>query len=393
MKRPPLEVATILRAVRDSFVQKNRAWLQWSHLKVMSAIARCRTAELGGHRDKCPRCGHSAISYNSCRNRHCMKCQSAARQGWLERRQAELLPTTYSHVVFTLPHALSALVLQNKRLLYDLLFRASAEALLEVAANPRHLGAQIGFFGVLHTWGQNLLAHFHVHYVIPTGGLSPDRARWIPSDPSFFLPKDVLSVVFRGKFVDGLERLFKRHNLTLAGSLQPLSNEKLFRAFVRSLHRHRWIVYIKPPFGGPHHVLHYLARYTHRVAISNRRLIRFENNQVTFRWRDYAHGNKKRKLTLSAEEFLRRFLLHVLPGNFVRIRFFGFLANRHRAELLPLCRTLLHESKSVVQSKPDPVERPLFRCPRCATPMVLVERMTALALHLANNRSVHVDSS
>ena len=199
--------------------------------------------------------------------------------------------------------------------------------------------------------------------------------------------------MFRGKFVDGLEAAFKRHKLTLAGSLKPLANEKLFRTFVRSLHRHHWIVHVKPPFGGPHHVLRYLARYTHRVAISNRRLIGFANNQVTFRWRDYAHGNKKRKLTLSAEEFLRRFLLHVLPDNFVRIRCFGFLANCQRAELLPLCRTLLHESKSVVHNKPDPVESPFFRCPRCATPMILVEKMTALALHLAINRSTHVDSS
>ena len=394
MKRPPLEVATVVRAVRDRFVQKNRAWLQWSHLKVMGAIARCRTAELGGHRDECPSCGHRAISYNSCRNRHCTKCQSASRQRWLENRKTELLPTGYFHVVFTLPHALSTLALQNKRRIYDLLFRASAEALLEVAANPRHLGAHVGFLGVLHSWGQNLLHHPHIHYVIPAGGLSPDRSRWLHSRPNFFLPKYVLRRVFRGKFVDGLESLFLQHKLTLTGSLQLMANnEKVFRSFLRAIHRHHWVVYLKPPFGGPDHVLRYLARYTHRVAISNHRLLRFENNQVTFRWRDYAHGNKKRIMTLSAEEFLRRFLLHVLPTSFVRIRFFGFLANCRRAELLPLCRGLLQQVKPLASTKPAPAEHPLFRCPRCSTPMVIIERLTALALHLAANRSVPVDSS
>jgi len=274
MNRPPFEVATIVRAVCDRFVQKNRAWLQWSHLKVMGAIARCRTAELGGHRDECPRCGHRAISYNSCRNRHCSKCQSAARQCWLENRKTELLPTGYFHVVFTLPHALSTLALQNKRRIYDLLFRTSAQTLLEVAADPRHLGAHIGFFGVLHSWGQNLLHHPHIHYVIPAGGLSPDHSRWVHSRPHFFLPKDELSGVFRGKFVDGLESLFAQQKLTLAGSLQLMANnEKVFRSFLRAIHRHQWVVYLKPPFGGPDHVLRFLARYTHRVSTPNRNVL------------------------------------------------------------------------------------------------------------------------
>jgi hypothetical protein len=297
-------------------------------------------------------------------------------------------------VVFTLPHALSTLALQNKRRIYDLLFRASAETLLEVAADPQHLGARIGFFGVLHSWGQNLLHHPHIHYVIPAGGLSPDCSRWIHSRPNFFLPKDVLSRVFRGKFVDGLEKLFARQKLTLAGSLQLMANnEKVFRSFLRAIHCHQWVVYLKPPFGGPDHVLRYLARYTHRVAISNHRLLRFEDDQVTFRWRDYAHGNKKRIMTISAEEFLRRFLLHVLPEGFVRIRFFGFLANCRRAELLPLCQNLLQPVEPALSTKPTPVERPLFRCPRCFTPMVVIERMTALTLYLANTRRVSVDSS
>src|SRR5207253_5819536 len=241
----------------------------------------------------------------------------------------------------TLPHQLSPLALQNKKVLYDLLFRASAETLLQVAADPKHLGAEIGFLSVLHTCGQNLLHHPHLHCVIPAGGISPDRTRWIHPRYPFFLPVHVLSRVFRGKFVAGLKRRFQQHQLTFAGSLQPLAHEKAFHSFLRPLFRQDWVVYAKPPFGGPHHVLGYLARYTHRVAITNHRLVAFEHDQLTFRWKDYAHGNKKRMMTLGAQEFLRRFLLHVLPRGFVRIRSFGFLANRHRATLLSLCQRLL----------------------------------------------------
>ncbi len=344
MSRPPFEVADIVRAAGDTFRDKNRSWLTGLHRKVLSAIEQCRTAALGGHKDRCPRCAYQAISYNSCGNRHCPKCQTNARDRWLAARQRELLPVPYVHVVFTLPHQLASLTLYNKRLMYSLLFRASAATLLEVAADPRHLGADIGFLTVLHTWGQNLLAHPHVHCVIPAGGVSPDRRHWVHPRYRFFLPVRVLSRVFRGKFVAGLQHSFRNGERRFPDALQSLAHEKVFRSFLRTLFRHQWVVYAKPPFGGPQHVLHYLARYTHRVAISNHRLVSFADGQVTFRWRDYAHGKKNRLMTLSSEEFLRRFLLHTLPRGFVRIRFFGFLAHRRRAELLPLCRRLLEDT-------------------------------------------------
>ena len=380
MSRPPLEVADIIRAHGNRFIENNRSWLHWKHLKVLRAIARCRTSALGGHRDQCPRCGYQAISYNSCRNRHCPKCQTAARDKWLAARQQELLPVGYFHVVFTIPQEISLLALQNKKAAYGLLFRASAEALLQVAADPKHLGAEIGFLSVLHTWGQNLLHHPHVHCVIPAGGLSPDHSHWIHTRSGFFLPVRVLSRVFRGKFVACLKRLFRQRQLVLAGKLKPLDNPKAFGSFLRLLFRKDWVVYAKAPFGGPDHVLHYLARYTHRVAISNHRLIGFANDQVTFRWKDYAHGNKKRKMTVAANEFLRRFLLHVLPRGFVRIRFFGFFANRCRPTLLPLCQQLLaqvHRSRDASPASPPPI---CWSCPKCATPMVLIERFSSAAL-------------
>ncbi len=276
------------------------------------------------------------------------------------------------------------------------MFRASAETLLEVARDPAHLGADIGFLSVLHTWGQNLLAHPHVHCVIPAGGLSLDGTRWIHPRYPFFLPVHVLSRVFRGKFVAGLKRRFQQHQLTFAGSLKPLENQKAFHSFLRPLFRQNWVVYAKPPFGGPHHVLGYLARYTHRVAITNHRLVAFDGNQVVFRWKDYAHGNKKRKMTLDSQEFLRRFLLHVLPRGFVRIRFFGFLANRRRATLLPLCQRLLadqslpHPPAATTSSLTQPT---CFRCPKCSTPMVIVERLSALMASQLSTWSALLDSS
>jgi hypothetical protein len=395
MTRPLLEVADIVRAQGNRFIEKHCRWIHWAHRKVLHAIARCRTAALGGHRDQCPRCGYRTISFNSCRNRHCPKCQSGARDKWIAARQNELLAVAYVHVVFTLPHQLCQLALQNKRIIYDLLFRASAETLLEVAADSKHLGAQIGFLSVLHTWGQNLLLHPHVHCVIPAGGLSPDQIRWIHPRYPFFLPVHVLGRVFRGKFVAALKRQFQGQ-LTLAGSLQPLQNEKAFRSFLRPLFRQNWVVYSKPPFGGPHHVLGYLARYTHRVAITNHRLVAFQNDQVTFRWKDYAHGNKKRKMTLSAEEFLRRFLLHVLPRGFVRIRFFGFLANRSRTTLLPRCQRLLldnprpHAPAVITFSPAQPA---CFRCPKCATPMLLVEKLSTWSISQLTLLRPALDSS
>jgi hypothetical protein len=376
--RPPFEVADIVRAAGQRFIDKNRSWLTGLHRKVLFAIECCRTAALGGHKDRCARCGYKAISYNSCRNRHCPKCQTNAREKWLTARQGELLEVPYVHVVFTLPHELASLAYYNKKTIYSLLFRASAATLLEVAADPKHLGAEIGFLSVLHTWGQNLLHHPHVHCVIPAGGLSPDHQRWVRTRYAFFLPVKVLSRVFRGKFVGGLKQLFRDGELRLPGPLKPLAREKAFRSFLRSLFRQHWVVYAKPPFGGPHHVLQYLARYTHRVAISNHRLVNFADGKVTFRWNDYAHGRKKRLMTLSMEEFLRRFLLHWLPRGFVRIRFFGFLANRRRAKLLPVCRQLLAMDPTPPRSAESSVARQAaWLCPHCGGPMAVVERLTA----------------
>jgi hypothetical protein len=396
MNRPPLEVADIVRAQGNRFIENHCRWIHWTHRKVLRAIARCRTAALGGHRDQCPRCGYRAISYNSCRNRHCPKCQCGARDRWVTARQHELLSVAYVHVVFTLPHQLSHLALQNKQVLYDLLFRASAETLQEVARDPRHLGAEIGFLSVLHTWGQNLLHHPHVHCLIPAGGLSSEGKQWIHPRYPFFLPVGVLSRVFRGKFVAGLQRRFRQRQLTFAGTLKPLESEPAFRSFLRPLFRHNWVVYAKPPFGGPHHVLGYLARYTHRVAITNHRLVAFEQDQVTFRWKDYADGNKKRTMTLSSQEFLRRFLLHVLPRGFVRIRSFGFLGNRHRAKLLPHCqRLLLHHPKphALARTHSAIAQPACFRCPKCATPMLILERLSSWAVSQLTIRSPTLDSS
>jgi Putative transposase/Transposase zinc-binding domain len=394
VSRPPFEVADIIRAAADNFIEK-RSWFGL-HRKVLSAIMRCRTAALGGHRDRCSRCGHQAISYNSCRNRHCPKCQSNARDKWLAARQQELLEAPYTHVVFTLPHQLAALTFSNKeQQLYGLLFRASAATLLEVAADPKHLGAEIGFLSVLHTWGQNLLHHPHIHCVIPAGGLSPDHRRWVYPRYPFFLPVKVLSRVFRGKFLAGLKRLHQSGELCLGGAWKPFTQKQPFRQFLRTLHRQDWVVYAKPPFGGPQHVLHYLARYTHRVAISNHRIVNVAEGKVTFRWKDYAAKSKQRLMTVTADEFLRRFLLHTLPRGFVRIRFFGFLANRRRGVLLPVCRHLLEQARR--SDAPVTVTMPcdaagIRACPQCGGPMILIERLTALQL-AAESRSSLADTS
>ena len=377
MSRPTLEVADIIRAAGDSFIERNREHLAWPQLKVLRAIRDCRTAALGGHVDRCSRCGHQAISYNSCRNRHCPKCQTAAREQWLAERSQDLLAVPYSHVVFTIPHDLSALALQNKKVLYDVLFQASAQTLIDVAVDPKYLGARIGFLSVLHTWGQNLQHHPHVHCVVAAGGVAADGSRWVPARSGFFLPVRVLSKVFRGKFVAALKRRFRAGKLAFHGSLRSLADHKLFNKFVRQLFRQKWVVYAKRPFGGPEHVLQYLARYTHRVAISNHRLVAFDNGMVTFRWRDYAHRNEKRRMTLSADEFLRRFLLHVLPRGFTRIRHFGFLANRHRATFVPLCRQLLNEMPVAFDNSTPSETARTWACPKCAAPMILVEKLTS----------------
>ena len=386
MNRPPLEVADIVRAAGEAFIERNCHWLRWKHVKVLRAIQRCRTAALGGHLDECMRCGHRApISYNSCRDRHCPKCQTTARDRWIAARRQELLPTRYLHVVFTLPHRLVPLLLQNKKILYDLLFRSSAESLLEVAGNPRRLGAEIGFFSVLHTWSQKLTAHPHVHCVVPAGGLSPDHARWMRSRDNYFLPKEVLQEVFRGKFVNALKEAFRNGQLHFHGDLKLLAQTKTFAAWLRPLYRQDWVVYLKHPFGGPQYVLQYLGRYTHRVAISNHRLVSFADGQVTFRWRDSAHHNEQKLMTLSVDEFLRRFLLHILPKGFVRIRNFGFLANRRRTTLLPLCFQLLGATQpSLAEEHPSSTQDApgLYRCPKCGGPMKVIERLTAAEIQL-----------
>src|SRR5712664_1818211 len=385
MSRPPLEVADLIRAAGEAFIERSSQWIRWKHVKVLRAIARCRTAALGGHLDECTRCGHRAISFNSCRDRHCPKCQTAARERWIAARQRELLPTRYAHVVFTLPRRLAPLVLQNKKLLYDLLFRTSAETLLEVARNPLRLGAEIGFFSVLHTWSQKLTLHPHVHCVVPAGGLSLDHVHWVRSRKNYFLPKEVLREVFRGKFVDALKQAFQNGQLNFYGDLALLAQPKIFAAWLRPLFRQDWVVYLKLPFGGPEYVLQSLGRYTHRVAISNHRLVSFADGQVTFRWRDSAHHNEQKLLPLSLDEFLCRFLLHILPKGFVRIRNFGFLANRKRATLLPLCFHLLgaaQEALSEEHTSSTEDARDLYRCPKCGGPMKVIERLTAAEIQL-----------
>jgi hypothetical protein len=384
MSRPPLEVADLIRTAGTAFIERNRAWIRWTHIKVLLAIVRCRTAALGGHIDECTRCGHRAtISYNSCRNRHCPKCQTGARERWIQARRRELLPSPYVHVVFTLPPQLAALALHNKKIIYGLLLRASAETLLEVARNPRHLGAEIGFFSVLHTWNQKLQLHPHVHCVVSSGGLSLDHTRWIRSRPRFFLPIQVLRRVFRGKFVAGLKSAFQHGQLHFSGNLALLAQPKIFASWLRLLFRKDWVVYSKPPFGGPEYVLQYLGRYTHRVAISNHRLVSLADGQITFRWRDSAHHNEQKLMTVSLDEFLRRFLLHLLPKGFVRIRHFGFLANRRRSTLLPLCFAALGSiPPTQPEASADHPSRDRQLCPYRGAPMVIVERLTAAQIQL-----------
>jgi hypothetical protein len=389
-------VADIIRQYGARFIEHHRSWLTRQHLRVLRAIERCRTAALGGHLDRCAACGRRAISFNSCRNRHCPKCLTHAREQWLANRRTEILPVAYSHVVFTLPHELSWLALHNKKVVYDLLFRASAATLLEIAADAKHLGAAIGFLAVLHTWGQNLLHHPHVHCVVPAGGLTPDRARWVHARTSFFLPVKVLSKVFRGKFVEGLSDAFRDGTLAFPGDLRRLADQHAFRAFLRSLFRQRWVVYAKPPFGGPEHVLQYLARYTHRVAISNHRIVNVADGTVTFRWKDYAHGSQQRTMTVSADEFLRRFFLHVLPRGFVRIRFFGFLASRRRALDLPICRRVLASCSK--PASPTPAIKQThtsgWPCPHCGGLMTVIDRLTALQIPArALAEGIFVDTS
>lgn len=395
MTKPPVEVADIIRAAGKGFIRKHRPWLTCQHLKVLAAIKRCRTAALGGHLDQCSGCGQTVtFSYNSCRNRHCPKCLNNARKKWLSARQKELLSIPYVHLVFTIPHVLAPLLLHNKDILYSLLFRTASETLMEIAADPKHLGAEIGFFAVLHTWGQNLMHHPHLHCVIPFGGLSADHSEWIHPRYRFFLARGVLADVFRGKFTEALKQAFHDGKLSLTGELQHLADRKSFLAFLREAYLHRWVVDVRPTFRTPHHVLKYLAHYTHRVAISNHRLVSFDSGNVTFRWKDYRDGGKNKRMTLSADEFLRRFLLHTLPKGFVRIRFFGFMANRRRGALLPVCQTLLGAASDMTSETMQPETAPVCVCPLCGSPLKAIRRVTAAQILLESLYEFkHIDTS
>lgn len=367
----------------------------------MKCLAVCRTARLGGHASICDHCSHRHVVYNSCRNRHCPKCQAAARAAWLEARRSELLPVEYFHVVFTLPDAVARIAWQNKYVVYDMLFRAAADTLLEVAADPKHLGAQLGFLGVLHTWGQNLLHHPHVHFVVPGGGITSDQSKWQKCKAGFFLPVRVLSRVFRGKFLALLCAAYDQGQLVFRGELASWGTAPSFKRIVAEAYRMEWVVYAKPPFGGPEQVLKYLARYTHRVAISNDRLLKLEDGQVTFRWKNYAAQGKKQTMTLSALEFLRRFLLHVLPRGFMRIRHYGFLANRHRESRLALCRRLLEANNqpgAETEGLQDPGAAPdavniATRCPMCAIGSLIVAEIWSRPSAIELSLSMPFDSS
>jgi hypothetical protein len=369
MKEHRLELADIFRAHQEDFLTRWNPVLSREQRRALRDIRNCRTAVLGGHLQQCDQCGHRVNVYNSCRNRHCPKCQATARAKWLAQRQAELLPAPYFHVVFTLPPQMGRLALQNAKLIYAILFRAASQTLLEIAADPKHLGASIGFLAVLHTWGQNLHLHPHLHCIVPGGGISPDGSRWIACRKSFFLPVRVLSRLFRKKFLRSLRAAFGKGDLRFAGELHDLAEPAAFRSLCQQAVRNEWVVYAKPPFGGPERVLKYLARYTHRVAISNHRLRTLENARVSFDWKDYAHRGRPKIMTLDAVEFIRRFLLHVLPSGLVRIRQFGFLANRVRKQKLEQCRTLLGAGTlSPIIDSDDSPHAPIqdaHRCPIC----------------------------
>jgi hypothetical protein len=372
MKASALELGDIFRLHGPTYLTTFGDSLSHEQKKALRAIAVCRTAALGGHVEQCDQCGYRQISYCSCRNRHCPKCHGQARARWLEQRAAELLPVEYFHVVFTLPQLLAPLALQNQRLVYGLLFRAAAETLLQIAADPRHLGARLGFLAVLHTWGQNLYHHPHLHCVVPGGGIAPDQSRWISCRRQFLFPVKVLSRLFRAKFVAYLKTAFRDGKLGFHGELKSLGEKRNFVEWLSRVAGTEWVVYAKPPFGGPRQVLKYLARYTHRVAISNQRLVSLEDGRVTFRWKNYARAGELATMTLPAEEFIRRFLLHVLPSGFVKVRHFGFLANRSRRDNVLLSRQLLAASSTGPPglAPPDshsnePEANTVDRCPRC----------------------------
>ena len=380
MAREGLEVVDVFRRFGPAFRDRHSASLSTARWRAMRAIENCRTAALGGHVERCGDCGHQRVAYNSCRNRSCPKCQGLARAQWLEDRKAELLDVPYFHVVFTVPAGIEVLAFQNHIVVYDILFRAASETLRTISADPKHLGAEIGFLAVLHTWGQNLMHHPHVHCLVPGGGIAPDGKSWIACRPGFFLPVRVLSRVFRGLFLHYLEKAFAAGELRFFSAYQPLREPAAFRRYLTPIHRTEWVVYAKRPFAGPGQVLDYVGRYTHRVAISNNRLLSMDDDKVRFRWKDYRDGNRQKTMTLDGGEFIRRFLIHVLPDGFHRIRYFGFLGNCQRTRKLALCRKLLG------MAPPGPANpsvdhrgrfealtgRSLRECPHCRTGIMVV---------------------
>jgi hypothetical protein len=386
MSRPALEVADIFRDHGSAWRSANAGHISLHQLKVMSAIERCRTAALGGHVLRCEKCSHTAISYNSCRNRHCPKCQGAAAKEWLAEREAELLPVPYFHVVFSLPARIADIAYQNKAAIYDLLFKASSQTMLTIAADRKHLGARIGILCVLHTWGSALNHHPHVHMIVPGGGFSLDGKRWVCCRPRYLFPVEVLSCLFRRLLLEKLAAAHAAGELQFFGKHAKLADSKAFAAYLRPLRNSDWVVYCKHPFGGPEEVLRYLARYTHRVAISNRRLIASDARGVTFKWKDYRlEGPARYKvMTLATDEFIRRFLMHVLPAGFHRIRYYGLLASGKRAENIARARILLTPpmipidaiktiSRNASEQTAEPqAERHL--CPCCGGPMIIIER-------------------
>jgi hypothetical protein len=382
MLRPKLEVADIFRDHGAAWRAANAGHVSLNQLKVMTAIERCRTVALGGHVERCENCSHTIIAYNSCRNRHCPKCQGATAREWLAEREAELLPVPYYHVVFTLPARIADIAYQNKAIVYDLLFKASSETMLTIAADPKHLGARIGFLSVLHTWGSPMTHHPHVHMIVPGGGFSLDGHRWVACRPRFLLAVPVLSELFRGLFLHKLRAAYHAGELQFFGKLARLVDPQAFAAYLRPMYDTNWRVYCKHPFGGPKEVLRYLARYTHRVAISNSRLLACDEKGVTFKWKDYRlEGRERYKvMTLPVHEFIRRFLMHVLPAGFHRIRYYGLLASGKRADNIARARELLTlpilpvDAINAATTNADQSQPPEHRCPCCGGRMVIIER-------------------
>jgi len=377
--RHGLEVADVFRRFGQAFRDQHGASLSAARHRAMVAIGSCRTAALGGHVERCGDCGHIRIAYNSCRNRNCPKCQGLARAQWLADRQAELLDVPYFHVVFTVPEPIATIAFQNQTAVYDILFRAASETLRSIAADPEHLGVKIGFLAVLHTWGQNLLHHPHLHCLVPGGGIAPDGQSWIPCRSGFFLPVGVLSRLFRGLFLHYLEKAFAAGELHFFSQHRHLHEPWAFRRYLAPTRDTEWVVYAKRPFAGPAQVLDYVGRYTHRVAISNNRLVSIEGDRVRFRWKDYRDHNRQKTMSLQAGEFIRRFLIHVLPDGFHRIRYFGFLGNCHRARKLALCRELLRMPAAPADPPADYRDRyealtgmSLRQCPYCLTGVMVV---------------------